>query len=192
MIVFAVVLALRNASIEKKAQIYSDEALIKLDPELNERKTKLAAESKNSKHYVPDYVLAPDMSMPVETIDGVSYIGTVDIPSLNIHLPVQSELDDSRMRKTPCRMEGTVYNRDIIIGAHCFKIHFGYINRLEAGDTVTFTDIEGNQFDYSVLYSEELLPNQLDQLKSGDWDMTLFTCTVGGRSRIVVRLELVE
>ena len=88
-------------------------------------------------------------------------------------------------------MEGTVYNKDIIIGAHSFKYHFGYLKNLEQGDLVTFTDMAGNVFNYNVIYTEILAPFQLPDLEDGEWDMTLFTCTVGGRARVVVRLELI-
>ena len=27
---------------------------------------------------------------------------------------------------------------------------------------------------------------------SGDWDLTLFTCTIGGQTRVTIRLERVE
>lgn len=191
MILFSIGLYVRNDNIEKKAQVYSNEALAQLDPKLYERKTKIENASRNGKIFVPDYVLAPDMEMPVEEVNGQSYIGTIDIPALDLHLPIQSELDDRKMRVSPCRMEGTVYRKNIIIGAHSFKYHFGYLKNLDEGDLITFTDVSGNQFNYNVEYIEILSPFQFKELESGDWDMTLFTCTVGGRARVVVRLELI-
>lgn len=41
---------------------------------------------------IPDYILNPDMEMPVQRIDGVEYIGVLQIPSLNLELPVISSL----------------------------------------------------------------------------------------------------
>ena len=40
---------------------------------------------------IPDYILNPDMEMPTMDIDGNRYIGTLDIPALNLSLPVISE-----------------------------------------------------------------------------------------------------
>ena len=40
---------------------------------------------------VPDYILNPNMDMPVTTIDGQDYIGVLTIPALNLSLPIMSE-----------------------------------------------------------------------------------------------------
>lgn len=40
---------------------------------------------------LPDYMLCPDMEMPVKTIEGVDYIGILTIPALELELPVISE-----------------------------------------------------------------------------------------------------
>ena len=29
-------------------------------------------------------------------------------------------------------------------------------------------------------------------MEAGDWDLTLFTCTIGGQTRVTIRLERVE
>lgn len=42
-------------------------------------------------------------------------------------------------------------------------------------------------FTYCVAEEEILQPAQTEQMVSGDWDLTLFTCTVGGRSRVTIR-----
>lgn len=34
---------------------------------------------------------------------------------------------------------------------------------------------------------ETLEPTDLEGMEAGDWDMTLYTCTVGGQSRVTVR-----
>ena len=36
---------------------------------------------------------------------------------------------------------------------------------------------------------ERLRPTAVKEMTSGDWDLTLFTCTVGGQSRVTVRCE---
>ena len=51
------------------------------------------------------------------------------------------------------------------------------------------TDMDGNEFYYSVLSIEQLWPNQAKEMADpdGDWDLTLFTCTLGGQYRVTVR-----
>ena len=54
---------------------------------------------------------------------------------------------------------------------------------------MVFTDMDGNEFVYSVLEIETLTPYSVQQMTTGDWDLTLFTCTIGGTSRVTVRCE---
>ena len=39
---------------------------------------------------------------------------------------------------------------------------------------------------------ETLNPTDIEGMESGNWDFTLFTCTVGGQSRVTIRFELEE
>ena len=57
------------------------------------------------------------------------------------------------------------------------------------GDRVTFTDVDGNVFLYSVAEIQILQPGDVEEMLSGGWALTLFTCTLGGRTRVTVRCE---
>lgn len=141
---------------------------------------------------IPDYILNPQMEMPTMQIDGVDYIGTVEIPTLTLTLPVASQWSGSNARNAPCRYSGSAYTRDLILAGHNYPAHFGRLRTLQMGALVRFTDTEGHVFSYQVVTSEVLPANGGVQLAEGDWDLTLFTCTVGGRSRLVLRCEAVE
>ena len=52
--------------------------------------------------------------------------------------------------------------------------------------------MDGNLFTYEMAERETLMPTSVEEMTSGDWDLTLFTCTVGGQSRVTVRCTLVE
>ncbi len=138
---------------------------------------------------IPDYVLNPDMEMPVRTIDGQNYIGTLSIPSLHLELPIISEWNYPRLRIAPCRYEGSVYKDDMIIAGHNYRSHFGMLKNLSAGDQVIFTDMSGNRFFYQVTEMEVLNPVDVDEMEAGDWDLTLFTCTYGGQTRVTLRCK---
>ena len=58
---------------------------------------------------------------------------------------------------------------------------------LRPGDEVRFTDTEGNAFRYTVAELETLGKYDVEEMAAGDWDLTLFTCTYGGQSRVTVR-----
>lgn len=144
---------------------------------------------------IPDYILNPDMEMPVETIDGLDYIGTLEIPSLDLVLPVLSEWNYPNLRVAPCRYVGSAYQGNLIIAAHNYPSHFGNLKHLQEGEIVRFTDVDGNRFTYKVVVRETLEPAAIEEMQSeeeGAWDLTLFTCTIGGQSRVTVRCVQVE
>ena len=137
----------------------------------------------------PAYLADPEMPMPTVSFDGNAYIGRVDIPSLGLSRPVLSEWSYPRLKIAPCRYTGSAYLDNLIIAAHNYSSHFGNLNRLNTGDTVTFTDVDGNQFTYAVSLIEDLPGTAIEEMQAGEWDLTLFTCTLGGRSRVTVRCE---
>lgn len=147
------------------------------------------AQDPHAAEEVPDYILNPRMDMPTQEIEGQNYIGTLQIDALELSLPVISEWSYSRLQVAPCRYTGSVYMDNMVIAAHNYTSHFGRLKELSQGDAVTFTDIDGNVFRYQVTEIETLQPSSVKEMTSGDWDMTLFTCTIGGRTRVTVRCE---
>ena len=141
---------------------------------------------------VPDYLLNPDMEMPTENINGIDYIGILRIPALELELPVISEWSYPRLKIAPCRYTGSAYQDDLIIAAHNYNSHFGNLKNLREGDTATLTDMDGNVFTYEMAELEILQPTDIEGMDSGEWDLTLFTCTIGGSSRVTARFERVE
>lgn len=138
---------------------------------------------------LPAYVLNPDMEMPVETIDNRDYIGVLEIPDLELVLPIISEWSYPALKQAPCRYEGSVYQDSLIIAGHNYKSHLGRLKNLKGGEEVTFTDVEGNVFRYEVVLTEVLISTALEEMKEEAWDLTLFTCTLGGQNRITVRCD---
>ena len=139
---------------------------------------------------MPDYMLNPDMEMPTQTIDGIDYIGVLEIPSLNLELPVISQWSYPNLRIAPCRYSGSAYSGGLVIAAHNYDSHCGRLKTLQTDDAVIFTDIDGNTFTYKVAVMEILEPLATEEMKSEEWDLSLFTCTIGGRSRVTVRCVL--
>ena len=126
--------------------------------------------------------------MPEVEIDGRSYIGKLVIPSQGLELPVQASWDYPALRVSPCRYAGSAYSGDLVIAAHNYVSHFGGLKGLREGDEVRFVDADGNEFSYAVAFTDVLGPTAVDEMKAADgWDLTLFTCTWGGASRVTVR-----
>ena len=181
---------------DAKAGRTADTVLEQLEPELEDKKDislpALPSGESLEEVYIPDYILNPEMEMPVEEIDGQKYIGVLRIPALSLELPVIREWSYPSLQIAPCRYAGSAYLNNMIIAAHNYYSHFGYLKNLSQGDEITFTDMDGNEFRYEVAELETLSPFAIEEMTSGDWDLTLFTCTVGGQSRVTVRCELKE
>ena len=47
--------------------------------------------------------------------------------------------------------------------------------------------LDGNVFRYEVVDMETIPPEGVEAMITGDWDLTLFTCTTGGSARVAVR-----
>ena len=141
---------------------------------------------------IPDYLLNPDMEMPTVEIDGDAYIGTLEIPALDLTLPVMSEWSYPKLKIAPCRYAGTAYKGGFVIAGHNYRRHFGPLKSLAPGDRVTFTDADGNLFAYDVAEIQVLKPTAIEDMVSKEWDLSLFTCTLGGQTRLTVRCEACE
>ncbi|MCH5186992.1 MAG: sortase [Oscillospiraceae bacterium] len=140
---------------------------------------------------VPEYVVHPEMDMPSLTLDRSKYIGILEIPVIGLRLPIMAEWSTSNSKIAPCRYSGTAYLNDMVIAGHNYRSHFGSLNKLQVGDEILFIDIDDNRFLYNVVETEVLAPTEIDRMVSGPWDLTLFTCTYGGRTRFTVRCRAV-
>ena len=139
---------------------------------------------------IPNTVLDQESGdMPVVDVDGRSFIGTVGVPSLNLLLPIQSEWSNDNAKVSVCRYLGSAYENNLIIAGHNYVEHFGNLKELSTGDEVVVTDMNGKSFYYQVVNIETLGAYDVDEMEAGEWDLTLFTCTIGGQNRVTVRCE---
>ena len=130
---------------------------------------------------------------PADILLGDSaYCGYLTIPALELELPVQSGWSYPALKQSPCRVSGSAGTNDLIIAAHNYPAHFGRIGTLNAGDTIIFTDTQGTAYPFAVSYIEIIDGTEVDRMYSGEseeWDLTLYTCTIGGVSRVTVRAD---
>ncbi len=138
---------------------------------------------------IPDYILYPDMEMPVGKVDGKDYIGVLRIDSLSLELPVISDWSYDNLKTAPCRYSGSAYKGNLVICGHDYRSHFGGLRRISIGDTATFTDMDGNVFAYTAASVEVLDPTEIDDMKDSGFELTLFTCTLDGTNRLTIRFE---
>ena len=138
---------------------------------------------------------APAVTQPVSKemdtveLEGHSYIGYVSIPSLQLTLPVMADWSYPKLKIAPCRYCGSVYTQDLVLMAHNYEKHFGGLSRLCGGEAVSFTDVHGVTTEFSVVFVDVLNPTDVETMTSGEYDLTLFTCTYGGKTRVTVRCQ---
>ena len=144
----------------------------------------------------------PYKDMPVEEIDGYRYIGFLEIPSLGLSLPVMEDWDYTRLKVSPCRYSGSYYTDDLVICGHNYSRHFTPVkDSLGMGQDVYFTNVLGESIRYTTVNKETVAPTNIEDMiansnNSGrsteDWDLTLFTCNLGGQTRSAVRCQRVR
>ena len=122
-------------------------------------------------------------------IDGVAYIGYISIPSLDIKLPVSKDWNDGLLNVGACRYKGSTYQDNLVICAHNYFTYFAKIYKLSSGDEVVFTDVYDEDILYEVSNQEIVDGKDKNEMLSDEenWDLTMFTCTLSGRTRQTVR-----
>lgn len=145
----------------------------------------------------PEMTMAPtptkdETAQPTPTaikVDGKNYIGYIEIPALDLTLPVMEEWSYPNLKTAPCRYIGGIATDDLIVAGHSYSQHFRYLWKLKKGDEVRFTDTSGAVHYYIVSGQERIPGNDSLQMQSREWDLTLFTCTGDSKSRVTVRCE---
>lgn len=133
-----------------------------------------------------------DLTMDTVEIDGHEYIGLLSIPALELQLPVMAEWSYPSLRIAPCRYIGSVGGNNLVIAGHNYKRHFGLLKTLGTGEEVIFTDVHNVTTVYEIMEIEEIAPTNIEGMTVSDFDLTLFTCTYGGRLRYTVRCSRKE
>ena len=141
---------------------------------------------------LPDGAEKVPEEMATVEADGYDCIGILSIPVLELELPVLTDWSYAKLKKAPCCYYGTYYEKDFVIAAHNYKAHFGRLSELQAGDLIVFTDVSGTERFYEVVLLETLPKNATKEMITSGFDLSLYTCTTGGGSRVTVRCNAVK
>lgn len=199
LIAAAFFLTLFNICDSMRAEKDSREILRELEKEISARMSEELfdhSEASNGKEDPDhaDYELFPDKEMPAIEVDGIWYVGVLEIPLLDIRLPVTEKWSYANLREALCCYSGSLYQNNLVIAGHNYRRFFRSLKNLVPGAEVRFTDVEGNVFSYQAAWLEVLNSSEGEAMTmaSDDWDLTLFTCTYGGEQRIAVRCVKME
>ena len=147
---------------------------------------------------IPEETSTEDIQKPVQqqmlTVPAGEYesIGILSIPVLELELPVLTEWNYEKLKKSPCHYHGSYYESDFVIAAHNYPSHFGRLSQLQAGDLVLFADVTGQTHYYEVVLMETLLPTATEEMITSGFDLSLYTCTPGGGNRVTIRCNKVD
>ena len=122
----------------------------------------------------------------ISMINGYNYIGVLNLPTLNLELPVLSDCDEALLKVAPCRDFGDLATDDLVIAAHNYRRHFGRLSQLSYGDQVTFTDMDGNVHVYQVAEISMSAPTDVSLVADSAYELVLYTCDFTNQNRIMV------
>lgn len=192
LILSSLFLLLHNRYEDARAGRQAEDALASVETAIVMQPTKTTAE------IVPDETeTVPtepplDPEMPTVVVNGYAYVGYLELPTLELKLPVMSKWDYTRLQIAPCRQFGSSRTDDLVIAAHNYQNHFGRLKELAVGDAVTFTDMEGIVNTYRVARVETLNPTEVDAVQNSGHALVLYTCTKGGKTRVTVFCDRTE
>ena len=66
------------------------------------------------------------------------------------------------------------------------------MSQLKSGDVIVFKDVDGTAYYYEVVLLETLSKHATEEMITSGFDLSLYTCTTGGGSRVTVRCNLAD
>ena len=131
-----------------------------------------------------------DNTMSSLSVDGTDFIGIMELPRFGSALPVCTDWKSTT--KYPCRFDGSIYDRTLKIGATTQKGQYSFYRDISVGDSLLFTDTEGNLFSYNVTdirYSDSA---DLEALQMKDSDLTLFIKNIYAFEYIIIYCKTIN
>lgn len=144
-----------------------------------------------------DLDTACDQSTPNRTSEGIRiddtvYCGSLYVSAWDKSFAVCDTCTLANLKKSPCRYIGSAEENNLVVAAHNYKTHFGRLADLPIGSTITFTDACGVLYTYEV--TNITVVDAYDSASVAGWKggLSLFTCTLGGQSRVLAQCSLVH
>ncbi|MBP3501914.1 MAG: sortase [Clostridia bacterium] len=123
-----------------------------------------------------------------------NYESILSIPCLGIEYPVLSETSEELLKISINKFWGGSPNS---VGNYCVVGHnyksgkmFGKLSQIKNGDIIKLTDLSGSTLNYKVYNKYVVYPEDVactSQITNGLKEMTLITCTNGGKQRLIVK-----
>jgi len=185
----ALLLSLRNAREDTDAGKAAEEALAGIHDAICGQALERfapAASSENQTAEETEPAESAPQELTVVTINGFAYIGYLTIPSCDLEVPVMADWSMEKLQTAPCLQYGSPLTDDAVIAGHNYQKHFRALHDIQQGEDVRFTDMTGSVIDYTVANVKILDPRNVYEVINSEYDLVLYTCTTGGRTRVIV------
>lgn len=128
-----------------------------------------------------------------QTYKGFGVLGTIEIPATNLKYPVLEKVTKSSIETAVAFLYGTGLNQpgnSVIIG-HNYRngLFFSNNKKLNIGDKIYITDVEGTKLTYTIYNKFETTPEDTSFYQrdtGGKPEVTLSTCTDNSKARLII------
>ncbi len=131
-----------------------------------------------------------DKVMPCIELDGVDFVGIIEIPLYDVTLPVCNEWVAADVEKYPHRYTGSLYDNSLVLGGSDNEGQFDFMKLISNGDPVYLTDMTGACYSFSVCDIEKTDDVSYANLINENCDLTFFARNTYGFDYTVVRCKL--
>lgn len=126
--------------------------------------------------------------------EGYKVVGIIRIPKIEIEYPIIEKTNEQTMKVSITKFWGKDVNDkgNYTVAGHnnMDGTMFGKTKRLEIGDTIEMTDLNGNTIEYNIFSKYVTEPNDVSCVNSIEKDsreITLITCTNGRSNRLIIK-----
>ena len=127
-------------------------------------------------------------NMPSAEIGGEDFVGLIEIESYGCLLPVAMEWNPTELDRFPAAYSGSIYDRNLLIGGSNREGQFYFVDEIEIGTSVRFTDLYGRVFYYEVSMVNHA--DSIENITSDEDDLTLFAKSKTTSKYVIIRCRL--
>ena len=185
MISIAIGLILYNNNQSNKVLKENEEVIVIFD-EVIKKNINNTEIKENTNTIISENITNTDTSI---NINGYNYSGILSIPGINLTIPIIENWSYPNLKISSCIYSGSIRYNNLVIAGHNYKSTFRKLYDLHEGNTAYFKTSDGLIYNYKLEKIEILNPTEVDNMKNSSYDLTLFTCTIGGKNRYTLRFS---
>lgn len=128
-----------------------------------------------------------------KTYKGFNVVGTIEIPKTNLKYPILEKVTKSSIETAVAVMYGPGPNQvgNTTIMGHNYRngLFFSNNKKLEVGDKIYITDLDGKKLTYTIYNKYETTPEDAEYMTrntNGAIEVSLSTCTDDSKARLII------